>query len=337
MGGTNQDRCFGLSVDTTTGYVTSLLQVKAKEIRSSSLSRGDFYDTVLLRMDTTGKVDFSVQITNRDSAINMYSSSNGLFSHDGYFYFGGWSAGFHTTMQTYTYTTAASNQDAYLYKYKFQHATSFDCLYENDIADSVWSATAFSLLYPESTFYQSGTRMTFYSSRTDLRVTQTQQSYFTPYSSKYSGGFDLLDSMIIPRPCAFKSSNLTSVDYYRGQKSQQYKISQQNSQGFVITMMDESSVLIYQNGKSASDIATYDKDTYSVYIQTDSEDKVGTQKVIIRNCDDLDRLLELNLYIAVLTNTHPDFTSEVETSFTMSVGETFTYKLPTWSDAESND
>lgn len=143
--------------------------------------------------------------------------------------------------------------------------------------------------------------------------------------------------MIIPRPCAFKSYNLTSVDYYRGQNALQYKIAQQNNVGNVVTMMDGDSVLIYQDGKSAADIATYDKNTYSIYVQTDSEDKVGVQKVIIRNCDDTDRLLELNLYIGVLTNTHPDFIEEVETSFTMSVGETYTYKLPPWTDPEGND
>lgn len=92
----NQDRCYGLSVDQSTGYVTSLLQVKAKEIRSSSLSRGDFYDTVLLRLQPSGSIDIAVQITNRDSSISMYAASNALFQHDDYFYFGGWSAGFHT-------------------------------------------------------------------------------------------------------------------------------------------------------------------------------------------------------------------------------------------------
>jgi|LauGreDrversion4_2_1035121.scaffolds.fasta_scaffold1092999_1 hypothetical protein len=143
--------------------------------------------------------------------------------------------------------------------------------------------------------------------------------------------------MIIPRPCAFKSFNLTSVNYYRGQRALAYKIAQANVEGNVVTMMDDSSVLVYQNGKNATDIATYDRRTYSVMIQTDSEDKVGIQKVIIRNCDDLDRLLELNLYIGVLTNTHPDFTKSVQTNFEMAVGEVLSYKLPPWADPEGND
>jgi len=45
----------------------------------------------------------------------------------------------------------------------------------------------------------------------------------------------------------------------------------------------------------------------------------------------------LNLYIGVLTNTHPDFTSDVETAFTMAVGDTYVYKLPPTSDPENND
>lgn len=94
-------------------------------------------------------------------------------------------------------------------------------------------------LYLQSTFY-SNKLITLYSSDKDLQRTYTQ-SYFTPYTSKYSGGFALQDTMIIPRPCAFKSYNLTSVNYYRGQNSQQYKIAQSNVEGTVVTMMDENS------------------------------------------------------------------------------------------------
>jgi len=58
---------------------------------------------------------------------------------------------------------------------------------------------------------------------------------------------------------------------------------------------------------------------------------------MIRNCDNLNRLLELNLYITVLTNTHPDFSSDPQTSWTMAVNDTVSYKLPGWSDPEGND
>ena len=55
--------------------------------------------------------------------------------------------------------------------------------------------------------------------------------------------------------------------------------------------------------------------------QTDEDDMVGIQKLIIRDVDALGRLLELNLYIDVLSNTHPDFVTEPDTSFTLAVGD----------------
>ncbi len=93
-----------------------------------------------------------------------------------------------------------------------------------------------STLIAQSTFYQKNL-ITLYSTDSDLQRTKTQ-GYFTPYVSKYSGGFSLEDTIRIPRPCAFKSSNLTAVTYYRGQDATQYAITSQNSNGFVITMMD---------------------------------------------------------------------------------------------------
>jgi hypothetical protein len=48
---------------------------------------------------------------------------------------------------------------------------------------------------------------------------------FYPYVSGWAGGFDLSDSFRIPRPCAYSSYNMTSVEYYRGQKAMTYDIS----------------------------------------------------------------------------------------------------------------
>jgi len=45
----------------------------------------------------------------------------------------------------------------------------------------------------------------------------------------------------------------------------------------------------------------------------------------------------LNLYIEVLSNSHPDFVTEIETSFTLSVGDVHTYQLPPIKDNDNND
>ena len=64
---------------------------------------------------------------------------------------------------------------------------------------------------------------------------------------------------------------------------------------------------------------------------------VGVQRIILRDYDSLGRLLELNLYIQVLSNTHPDFVTEPDTSFTMAVGDIISYKLPPVVDPDGND
>lgn len=121
--------------------------------------------------------------------------------------------------------------------------------------------------------------------------------------------------MKVPRPCAYKSFNLTSVDYYRGANTYDYNIAGNNTVQYVATLMNENAALVYQDGSDASELAVFDKRSYSIKIQTDSEDLVGVQRTIIRNCDGMSRLLELNLYVNVLANTHPDFVTELQTAF----------------------
>jgi hypothetical protein len=39
----------------------------------------------------------------------------------------------------------------------------------------------------------------------------------------------------------------------------------------------------------------------------------------------------------ILSNTHPDFTTTVQTAFTMAVGDVYSYKMPNVVDPEGND
>lgn len=221
--------------------------------------------------------------------------------------------------------------DVYLFKYKFDLDVTYGCIYDEDIGSSEYNSvsTKFSSSITDTLF-------DFYQKDSDLTKV-AKEDYFYAYTSRYSGGFDLLDSFRIPRPCAYDSFNLTQMDYYRGQNAEQYKISEVNKAGFVITQMDQNSEFIYQNGTNASYIGFYDQNDYSVWIQTDDEDAVGVQKTVIRNCNALQRLLELNLYVNVLSNTYPDFTEEIETTYTLTVGDVFYKKLPPVVDKEGND
>jgi len=89
-----------------------------------------------MRVDSTGRHNYAVQITNKELGIDMYATNNGLLESGGVFYFGGWSAGFYTLMQQKTYTSTTTNADAYVYNYQFEHATSYNCLFEREISRS---------------------------------------------------------------------------------------------------------------------------------------------------------------------------------------------------------
>lgn len=100
--------------------------------------------------------------------------------------------------------------------------------------------------------------------------------------------------------------------------------------------MSGNPYIIFQDGTSAETLAQYNPTNATVDIQTDDDD-VGIKKTIIRSCDSLDRLLELNLYVEVLANTYPDFISEPETSFRVAVNGVVQYQLPPVVDPEGND
>lgn len=80
----------------------------------------------------------------------------------------------------------------------------------------------------------------------DTKVRKSRKNeYFIPYASRYSGGFALLDTMKIPRPCAYKSLNLTGVEYYRGQNTLDYKISNNENESLGETLLDGNTNLIF--------------------------------------------------------------------------------------------
>jgi len=72
------------------------------------------------------------------------------------------------------------------------------------------------------------------------------------------------------------------------------------------------------------------------YIKADAESAVGKQRTILRSCT-ASNLYELYLYIEVKNNNYPDFTKEIDTSFRLTVGKVFEYRLPPIVDKEGND
>lgn len=46
---------------------------------------------------------------------------------------------------------------------------------------------------------------------------------------------------------------------------------------------------------------------------------VGTQRTIIRACDTMNRLIELNLYLNISDNQAPQFATDLQTEFTLNI------------------
>ena len=151
-----------------------------------------------------------VVITQGSLKYDMYTAKNGVFWVGDNIFFSGWSYGFETDRQTLSKAADKQDYDVYVYKYRFGYPNTCLRLFEGDSR-----AMTRNIEFIQGTQVKS---MGYYSFTTAYREIpmNLMDNYFVPYPSRYSGGFALLDTMKIPRPCAFASQNLTSVTYYRG-------------------------------------------------------------------------------------------------------------------------
>jgi hypothetical protein len=90
-------------------------------------------------------------------------------------------------------------------KYLFDKASTYSCLYESEISQSAISS--------KFTRMDEAASITL---NTAINSLTEQRKFYNVYTSPYSGAFDLLDTLRIPRPCAFESANMTQLDYFYG-------------------------------------------------------------------------------------------------------------------------
>ena len=102
-------------------------------------------------------------------------------------------------------------------------------------------------------------------------------------------------------------------------------------------MMNDEYQYIFQNGEDASDFGRFEKQNSKIYIQTNDENLVGTQRTLIRACDRLSNLIEVNFYVNVQSNSPPEFEEDLKTEFELEMDEEEVYKLPSFYDPEGND
>ena len=58
---------------------------------------------------------------------------------------------------------------------------------------------------------------------------------------------------------------------------------------------------------------------------------------MIRGCDLVNNLHEINYYINVSSNSAPEFDTDIQTQWNLNLNDNITYKLPKFSDPEGND
>jgi hypothetical protein len=109
------------------------------------------------------------------------------------------------------------------------------------------------------------------------------------------------------------------MDYFYGQRKKSYNFRDEPSYKTrattVFAQMSEEKEFVFQNGSSSSSFAWLDQGDLNkattIWVQTDEENLVGTQRTVIRGCDNMGKLLEINFYVNVTSNSAPEFTEDI--------------------------
>jgi len=330
--GTKKDTCKSITYDETKKEVVLLLEVTSSTLRPDfakySAYSEENSDILIVRMSESGQPRFAHNINMDIAAISFGIGGHSSFVLNSQYVFGGQSFGFKTNYQYVEADATTPTLDSYVFKY--DPTNNNDCFYHNDQSSSWLRGVSTSI---STSLVEEKVR--------DRYLFKEMNNLYLCYSSRYSGAFDLLDTFRYPKMCAYRSLNMTNgVKYYRGQNENEYVIAEESRGGQTFSLMDRGFYWKFLNGTEATGLLGRVDQFYkqgTVFIQTDAEDAVGKQRTVLRGCSRLDELLELYLYVEVVTNNYPDFVTEIQTTWTLSVGDVYEYKLPKIKDKEEND
>jgi len=216
----DNSECKGLTYDYERAQGTLLVTSFDDKIRvvnryGSTGSTGDVrsQDVFLLVVADARQIVRAHQVSFNPSDKSFFAELelgiNALRRIGDHFVFAGNSKGFGTIYQSEQF----SEPNSFLMKVLFDKSTNHQCVFEGAVRDLT---------------YMTVTDITGGIEREDALLSySTSQivsfsNYFRVYSSPYSGAFDLLDTMYIPRPCASAHANLTQMDYFYGQHKKRY-------------------------------------------------------------------------------------------------------------------
>jgi hypothetical protein len=137
-------------------------------------------------MKPDGEYKKAINLNYDTASINFGVGTHSFFIHDGYYVFGGQSWGYKTYFQNVTYNLVSPTLDSHLFKFKPDGKAN--CFYQNDLAASKISGL-FTRYDKNDVFYKN--------------VSNYMKNIFNlnAYTSKYSGGFSLSDTVKYPKMC----------------------------------------------------------------------------------------------------------------------------------------
>ena len=339
-----ESECRGFTYDYEKAQGTLLVTSRDDTIRvvnryGKSIADDKSWDAFLIVVADSGQLIRAHQISFNPSdkgfLADMSLGINSLRRIGNHYAFAGHASGYGTIYQTEQF--GESQPNSFVMKFAFDKSTNHQCLFEG----SVRNLQDITVTDISGGIGRDNAELSY---RTSEIVSYS--NYFKMYSSPYSGAFDLLDTMYIPRPCASAYANLTQMDYFYGQHKKKYNFRNEPSYKTravnVYAQMDAEKEFVFQNGSSTERFAWLDNGTdinnqTTVWVQTDEENLVGTQRTVIRGCDNMGKLLEVNFYVNVTSNSAPEFTEDIQTQWNLNVGDTINYKLPPFKDPEGND
>lgn len=209
--------CMGIVYDEVNLLASVLLQstdTKLNAISTSKISAG-YADSFIMVIDSNGKVTQARQVTfsSTTGSFAQGLAFNGLAMYNGAYIYFGQAKGYATKLQNtnsgttpgFTAGGTATYNNVFVMNYKLFYDNAQKCLIDS-VLDSNTASQSVTLVNNDQWVQLDSSNLNYQSTTANI---QERNNFFAVYSSPYSGAFELLDTMYIPKPCAYKSVNLT--------------------------------------------------------------------------------------------------------------------------------
>ncbi len=150
---------------------------------------------------------------------------------------------------------------------------------------------------------------------------------------------DTSTTMNQPRICAVNSREMlpSITDYFYGEMPREFNLND-NDYDSVLSLMP-SPELYFFNGTVVPDefgrLSTADA---TIMIETTDEIYTNSSYMLmVQGCENEEDLHELYLNVTINYNSPPYFTNDLDSTYSVAVGEQVSFELPYYTDAELND